>query len=149
MHIYRHRQVGWLPMVLLVAVSALTAAIRAVSPNVVVDRVTISVLIVAVLLILLFWSLTVEVDSARVEVWFGFGLIRRSFPVPEIREATKVRNPWYYGWGIRLTPRGWMFNVSGLDAVELTLTRNRAFRIGTDDPDRLVEAIRWAVQERG
>jgi len=148
MEIYRHRQVGLLPMVLLVAVFALTAAIRVASPSAVVDRISASVLIVVVLLIGLFWSLTVEVDSERVTVWFGFGLIRRSFPVSEIREAIRVRNPWYYGWGIRLTPSGWMFNVSGLDAVELTLARNRAFRIGTDDPDRLVEAIRWAVQER-
>lgn len=148
MQLYRHRQVGSLPMVLLVAVFGLTAAIRIASPSGVVDRISASVLIVVLLLIVLFWSLTVEVDSARVEVWFGFGLIRRSFPVSEIRGATNVRNPWYYGWGIRLTPSGWMFNVSGLDAVELTLTGNRAFRIGTDDPDRLVEAIRWVVQER-
>jgi len=41
---------------------------------------------------------------------------------------------WLVGWGIRWTGSGWLFNVSGLDAVELSLKSGRRFRIGTDDP---------------
>jgi hypothetical protein len=51
-----------------------------------------------------------------------------------------VRNPWYVGWGIRMGPSGVVWNVSGLDAVELALSEKR-FRIGTDEPEALVEAI--------
>jgi plasmid stabilization system protein ParE len=49
-----------------------------------------------------------------------------------------------YGWGIRLTPSGWMFNVSGLDAVELTLRSGKRFRIGTDDPRDVIQALEKA-----
>jgi len=34
-----------------------------------------------------------------------------------------------------------MFNVSGLDAVEITLISGKRFRIGTDKPNKVVEAI--------
>ena len=40
-----------------------------------------------------------------------------------------------------MTPSGWMFNVSGLDAVELELVNGKRFRIGTEDPSEVVEAI--------
>jgi hypothetical protein len=60
-----------------------------------------------------------------------------------------VRNKWWYGWGIRLTPHGWLFNVGGLDAVELELASGRKFRIGTDEPQGLLNAIRTAMVGAG
>jgi len=59
----------------------------------------------------------------------------------QVQNAAVVRNKWYYGWGIRLTPGGWLWNVSGLDAVELTFKNGKKFRIGTDEPDRLLQAL--------
>jgi hypothetical protein len=53
-----------------------------------------------------------------------------------------ARNRWWYGWGIRLTPHGWLYNVWGLDAVEIRRTNGRTLRVGTDDAAPLVEAIR-------
>jgi hypothetical protein len=92
----------------------------------------------------LFHSLTVEVTSARIQVAFGPGWIRWRFAVAEVADAQRVRNRWYYGWGIRLTPHGWLYNVSGLDAVQVRMKSGKRFRIGTDDPDRLLDAIRVA-----
>jgi hypothetical protein len=37
-----------------------------------------------------------------------------------------------------------MRNVGGLDAVGLELTSGRRFRIGTDEPERLLHAIEEA-----
>jgi len=54
-----------------------------------------------------------------------------------VTAVRQVRNHWYYGFGIRKVPNGWMYNVSGLDAVELHLTSGKVFRIGTDDVDQL------------
>jgi hypothetical protein len=34
-----------------------------------------------------------------------------------------------------------MFNVSGLGGVELIFKNNERFRIGSDEPERLAEAI--------
>jgi hypothetical protein len=40
-----------------------------------------------------------------------------------------------------------MFNVSGLDAVEIEQTDGKGFRIGTDEPKRLEAAIRKIAGE--
>jgi hypothetical protein len=138
--IYKHRQVGLLILVALGVGVALTAALLALVPG---RRGVAGLALVILLLCLsLFWALTVEVTADKLAVWFGPGVIRKSFRIEDIRDARIVRNRWYYGWGIRLTPHGWMFNVSGYDAVELELADNRKFRIGTDEPEQLLTAIR-------
>jgi hypothetical protein len=96
----------------------------------------------------LFGALTVEVSDERVAVWFGPGWIRKTIPIATVRAVESVRNRWYWGWGIRLTPHGWMYNVSGLDAVELSLDGGKRFRIGTDEPGRLEYAIRQVLRSR-
>lgn len=92
--------------------------------------------------LVLFHSMTIEIDSDTLRCWFGFGAIRRQYPLSEIVNATAVRNRWFYGWGIRLTPNGWMWSVSGFDAVEIELTSGKFFRLGTGEPEKLAEAIR-------
>ena len=69
----------------------------------------------------LFDSLTVKVSRTYISLKFGIGIIRKRFSVVDVLNAAIVRNRWYYGWGIRLTPHGWLYNVSGLDAVEIHL----------------------------
>ncbi len=94
----------------------------------------------------LFGSLQVVIDDQFVTVGFGPGLIKRRIPLKDIESISVVRNQWWWGWGIRSIPGGWMFNVSGLDAVELRLKRGSVFRIGTDEPLRLEEALKQALQ---
>lgn len=141
--IYRHRQIG------LVTVVAVGTALVIIAVNWIrladVDpaaRIILSSVGVLMLFIMyLFGSLTVAVDSQDVRFWFGPGLIRKRFPVDRILEAKPVRNPWWFGWGIRVIPGGWLYNVSGLDAVQLVMGDGRKVRIGTDEPDRLMAAI--------
>lgn len=102
--------------------------------------------VVIVLLDVLFGSLTVIVTSASLACRFGMGLFRITFELADISDAVVVRNKWWYGWGIRSTPRGWMWNVSGLDAVMITRSNAKPFVIGTDEPQRLQHAILNAVQ---
>jgi len=52
-----------------------------------------------------------------------------------------VRNPWYYGSGIHLTPYGWLYNISGFDTVQITMSGGKSFKIGTDEPVGLEKAI--------
>ncbi len=91
---------------------------------------------------LLFHQLTVKVDHEFVQITFGIGIISRKIPLDRIIAATAVRNSWWWGWGIRLIPGGWMWNVSGLQAVELELKNGRKFRIGTDEPEMLASAVK-------
>ena len=91
-----------------------------------------------------FSSLHVVVDATDLRIAFGVGWPRKTIPRAEITSATPVRNRWWWGFGIRYTPAGWMWNVSGLDAVAIERGPGRTFRIGTDDPEGLAAAIHAA-----
>ncbi|MAH16898.1 MAG: hypothetical protein CL960_00125 [Euryarchaeota archaeon] len=93
------------------------------------------------LLGLLFYRLRVAVDDSHLHLVFGVGLVRRSIARADIVGAAAMRNRFWYGWGIRRTPHGWMWNISGLDAVEITYASGKKFRIGTDEPGRLLQAL--------
>jgi len=53
-----------------------------------------------------------------------------------------VRNSWLQGFGIRMAPGFRLYNVSGLDAVDLQLKSGEIRRIGTDDPQGLLSALK-------
>lgn len=99
--------------------------------------------------LLLFHRLDVQVDETHLGIRFGIGLIRTRFALAEIRAAAPVHNSWIAGWGIRLLDNGFLFNVSGLDAVEITLASGRVHRIGTDEPEALARALREALAQSG
>jgi len=100
------------------------------------------VLAVAVVGVFSLSSMTIEVDQERLTFWFGPGWIRRSFRLADIQSWAAVTNPLWYGWGIHLTPHGWLYNVGGREAVQLAFTDGRRLRVGTDEPERLCEAIK-------
>ena len=85
-------------------------------------------------------KLTTSVDDQAVRAAFRWGRPERVIPLADIGAARVVRNKWWYGLGVRVIPGATMFNVWGLDAVELELP-GRNFRVGTDDPDGLAAAI--------
>jgi hypothetical protein len=79
-------------------------------------------------------------------IWyFGPGFWSYRLPLGDIETAMVVRNRWWYGWGIRTGPGFRLYNVSGLDAVELRLKSGDARRIGTDDPLGLAAALKSAA----
>ncbi len=90
-----------------------------------------------------FWfsKLRVLVSDDEITTTFGLGKPHRVIQLSEVIEVRQVRNTWIQGWGVRRVPRGWMYNVWGLDAVELELTADTIFRIGTDDAERLHASI--------
>ncbi len=90
--------------------------------------------------VLTFRRLEVLVTDSSVRLIYGLGWPHKTFKRETIRSATPHRYPWWYFWGIRRTPKGWMWSVWGRDAVLLTLD-NRAFLIGTDDAETLATAI--------
>jgi len=105
------------------------------------DPVLVTAAGLVALVLVLFSTLTVIVRDGAMDVFFGPGLIRRRIPLRRLREVRVVRTPWYYGWGIRLTQTGWLWNVSGLDGVEVQFDDGRRFRVGSDEPNRLAEAL--------
>ena len=107
--------------------------------------ITLFVAVILLSTMVLFSSLSVEVTDADVLLSFGPGIIKRRFPVDDIEDAHVVTNPWYYGLGVHLTPQGWLYNVSGSEAVELTFESGPKVRIGSDEASRLLAAIRQAT----
>lgn len=101
--------------------------------------------VVLAILLVLFHSLTVRVSNKTIHLSFGVGLIRKSFSIEDINEASAVSNRWYHGWGIKKISGGWLYNVSGFDAVEIKLKNGRRNRIGTDEPKKLLAAISSAM----
>jgi len=98
---------------------------------------------------LLFYGMTTEINGETISVSFGVGLIRKKIPLTRIMNAETVRSPWYYGWGIRLIPNGMMFNISGLEAIELRFNdSDRVFRIGSKQPALLKKEIEKRISRR-
>lgn len=147
---YRHRQPGTLIRRVLLGIGVVESGVLI---WLLIDDPSAELLLVALVMVsvpvavfVLAGSLSVTVDAQRVRVVLGAGLVRRTIPIAEIAACDAVRNSWWYGWGIRLTPRGWLWNVSGLDAVELTYRSGKHFRIGTDQPEQLCAAIADAIR---
>ena len=139
---YEHTQVGYLIIVVMVAVMVMIGIILA---NAGIDWIAIGVLILIAVLLVLFSSLTVVIWEEELEVRFGPGLIHKRFKLNEIESCRAVKNHWYNGWGIRLIPHGILYNVSGFHAVEIKLRTGKQYRIGTDVPQELEAAIQKSL----
>jgi len=140
---YRHTQVGKIQIWATVAV-----ALVILGSIIVMGGFWIGIFIVALLgiCLVLFGSLTVSVEKDFIDIRFGVvGIIKKRIPLGTIVSVQEVKNPWIYGWGIRWTPEGPLYNVSGVDGVRLDLDNGKMIRIGTDEPQALIKAIRDAT----
>ncbi len=132
---YRRSQIGYLILVTCALVALLFVAVL--------SKPAYGIVFLA-LVVALFWRLTVTVRGERLTYAFGFGLIRRSVPLAEIADCEPIPYQWYWGYGIRLTPRGMVYIVNGVEAVQFTLHSGRRFSLGTDEPQQLCEAVKKA-----
>ncbi|HTG52205.1 MAG TPA: hypothetical protein VMA33_05025 [Candidatus Tectomicrobia bacterium] len=135
---YEHTQIGhviiWSLLAIILIANGLTGAL-AHWPAVVVSLILLVCLV-------LFYKLRITIQDETLCVSFGPGIIRKRIRLAEIVGCEPIRIRWWYGWGIHLTPRGWLYNVSGFDAMAITLRNGQKFAVGTDDPDGLVDAMR-------
>ena len=135
---YKHTQIGYLINILLV--TPLLILFFAMSATEFI-RVLPIIFFTLLLSLALFYSLTVEIDKTRLIIKFGVGIINKKFILKDIESCHAVKNHWYYGWGIRITPHGWLYNISGLLAVEIQMKNGKKYRIGTDEPKKLEQTI--------
>ena len=143
---YKNTQIGYVILVALFGVillyGALLLAIGA-------EPIVLGTMGVVVVVILLFSSLTVSLDSHFLRISYSIGLVRKKFPLKEIQSVKVVRNKWYFGWGIRYWPWPKMviFNVSGLDAIEIRMKNGKRYRIGTSEPKKLESVLLSAIKK--
>ena len=136
---YQHTQRGTLILILCLAGAAFALETSWRSGH---WPAALIVLPVMIMVATLFSSLTVEVADQELRWHFGPGLWSYRLLLDEIEDVAVVRNQWWNGWGIRMRPGFRLYNVSGLDAVELRLASNAIRRIGTDDAEGLVKVLR-------
>jgi hypothetical protein len=142
---YRHTQVGTVTIVSVGGGVLLLLGLSYLLPH----QAKLPLLLgagVLVVCLFLFPSLTVVVDDRELVFWFGAGLVRKRFYLSDVKSCEPVRNALAHGWGIHLTPHGWLYNVSGLFAVEVGLSSGSKFRLGTDEPEGLCRAISAAAR---
>jgi hypothetical protein len=150
MTLYKHTQIGYLLIfitffVLIVfAVVQIAARAEPVSYDSGANFAVTALMTFILFALASFSTLTVAVDEQLLKIRFGWGIYRTTFPLSDIATVKKVRNKWYYGWGIKLwlwPKKMRIYSVSGLDAVELTMKNGKVYRIGTDEPDKLEAAL--------
>ena len=97
---------------------------------------------ILVFCIVFFYKLTIIIDQDYISFSFGVGLFSRKYRLAEIKSCVPVRNSFLDGIGIRITPDGMLYNVSGFKAIELTFkNKTQRVRIGTDKPDEIAEYL--------
>lgn len=142
---YRTKQTGWvillISILILLSMSIFLMYIKNTDPTAIPALITTN--IIFVFLMLLFGTLETTVTSSQIKIKFGIGLIKKTIPLADIESITEVKNKFWYGWGIRLTPHGWLWNIAGYEAVEIKFKSNRKnFRIGCKSSKELYKAIK-------
>lgn len=136
--IYHHKQIGYL---LIGALSAGVILIGILMFKTKFNPITVLVLIVLAICFYLFHSLTIEINDQNLIFFFAHGFLKKKIAIAAIEKIAIVTNRWYYGWGVRLMPNGWLYNVSGLKAVEIEMKNGKTFRIGSDEPEHVKQVL--------
>ena len=151
---YKYTQVGIVTILMLLLAAAFTAFVffsaikSAEGQEATILKVT--GLVVAgffVLALASFYSFTIQIADGKLTFWFGFGVVRKSFPIEGIQSIGIVKNPWYYLWGIKSIPGGFLYSISpGGRAIELIFKDDRKIRLGTDRPEEIKQRLDEAIE---
>jgi hypothetical protein len=140
---YRHVQIGWVTVIVMGVVALIFSKIGLVgtAPRLVLQTVALVLVIAAIA----FSYQTIEVTDTEVVSRFALGIMPKRIPLTDIVRVEYAPSSWYEGWGIRLTSRGWLYNVSGFGAVEFTMRDGNRMRFGTDDSSNLIAAVEQQI----
>src|ERR1035437_1814880 len=104
---YKHKQTGWLIIYIFAGgliFSGFLTAFQGWNPALFLFMIIFGICL------MLFYQLTITIREDHLEIQFGIGVIKKKFLLKNIAECRTVKNPWHYGWGIHLTPYGWLYN---------------------------------------
>ncbi|NOT74880.1 MAG: hypothetical protein HOP08_08110 [Cyclobacteriaceae bacterium] len=106
------------------------------------ERMSVVIIISSVVLAsvgLLFYKLDIAIDSERIFMKFGIGLIRKTIPLEAIADTKQVKNSFFAGWGLRYHAKYTLYNASSQKAVELSFKdKSMKIRIGTRHPEEII-----------
>lgn len=134
---YRHTQIGWAIIGVLGIFFLFTAS------NIFKEDAVTFAGAILLLAIIMFAKLTITVDDAHIRLVFGLiGFPRRTFRLADIESCYTAKKLIYaINLGIHYGLRESLYNVSGPWAVVLVMKNGRKVNIGTDEPEKLKQAI--------
>jgi hypothetical protein len=137
---YRHTQSGRAFIYPLAAIALAATIVAMIFP----ESRAVGAIVAAILFVtaVVFSKLTITIDDDYLRASFGPGFVGKRIKLTDIAACEPIRIRWWHGWGIHLTPYGWLYNVAGWDAVAVTLRNGRRVSLGTDQPAELCDAIR-------
>jgi hypothetical protein len=141
--IYRHEQVGRIYVGLLgfAAVVCIAFAFSTRTTSYAVAEASLFVFAFITLACIAFARLAIEVDSSGLRWGMTFGFPGGFIPMEEIVSVDVVPVSFWYGIGIHLTLRGWVWNVALGRGVQIHRCGGMPIVLGTDEPEALVAAI--------
>lgn len=141
---YRHSQPGYL----MVVVGLILITIGAILFAYGLWPIWVPIGAIGIFLFVFGYKLTVEIKDGFLRFWFGVGIFWKKVAIEQIAYCEPFKGV-FGGWGIRITPDGWLYNVSGMKAVTVVLKSGKKIHIGTDEPYRLVEAVNAVLRGMG
>ena len=143
---YKQSQFGWVVIILfalLVAFLCLAYAFQwGGNPLPFIPFLALSSILV--ILGLMLYKLTVEVKGTTLRLSYGIGLISLKFNIDELEETEIIRVPWYYGVGIRITPKGMLYSIHGWKALQINFKskgKSKRVMVGTAEPELLKKVL--------
>ena len=144
---YQHTQRGTVVLVIVAVMFALFLLIGVwIGIDVSEARSAMTLMAIAMLVVLAavawyFSSMTVIVTDDELRWHFGSGRDWRIARV-NIERVAIAPHQWLAGYGLRwFGPKRWVYIVSGRDTVEVCLKQGGWRRLGTDDPQGLLDAL--------
>ena len=96
--------------------------------------------------VIAFTTLACTVQDGEFRVACGiFGWPDKRVALSEIAGVLPTKTALISGFGIRVTTRGWLYSVSGRQAVIVGLRDGKQFLVGTDEPTKLADAINQSL----
>lgn len=99
--------------------------------------------------IVVFWILIIKLKTTINENgimvnFYGIPFCKKEFiwsdiTSIEVVEYSPIKE--YGGWGVRMGPRGWCYNVSGKNGIKLIQTNGKPFLIGTQQKEEAEKII--------
>ena len=146
--IYKEEQVGWFSNLALLLIPAIILILFILEDNLRTDGLILILIVISVFVVsfLLFYKLKVIVNDKFVIISFGIGLIRKKILIADLATVRKSRSKWYNGWGIKYLGNGWLYNIQGLNVIELSfINKNNIIRIGTKANSHLEREIKKRI----
>lgn len=139
---YRKSQIGWLLIGFfsVVTLFIVLAYLNQWGSKPISATAFLVVLLIQIFVLLLFYKLTILVNQSTIKIRYGIGLIRITIKIEKLLEVESIKTPWYYGLGIRITPKGMLYNIQGLNALKLVYQNrgnDKTLMLGTQEPEVL------------